>query len=105
DVADLGVQALMVERRRAEESDLLFRSEEELDAAVRAALGERTPGPFEHRRDGGLVVRAEDGAARVAHDTVLDHRLERPLRGHGVEVRAEEDRSAAVAARLDPAVQ
>ena len=55
-------------------------------------------GRLEHRRDGGLVVGAEDRPGRVADDAVLDDRLDRPLRRHRVEVRAEEERRAAGAA-------
>jgi hypothetical protein len=96
----------VVERGGAEQSDFLLRREEELDARVRAVLGEDAPRSFEHRRNGRLVVGAEDGAAGVAHDAVLDHGLERPLRRNRVEVRAQEDRRpVAVAGRLEPAIQ
>ena len=52
--------------------------------------------------DRGLVVGAEDRPGGVPHDAVLDHRLDRGGRRHGVEVRAEEERLA-VGRRLEPA--
>ena len=105
DVADACLQALVVECRRTEQADLFLRREQELDSAVRTVLREHTASALEHRGDGGLVVRAEDRAAGVANDAVLDHRFERALRRNRVEVRAEKDRHAAVAVRLDPAVE
>ena len=47
-----------------------------------------------HHRERRLVVRAEDRAARVAHDPVVQHGLEIAVEGNGVEVGAEEDRHA-----------
>ena len=47
---------------------------------------------LEHRRDRGLVVGAEDRAAGVAHDAVLDDAARSAPRRHRVEVGAEEDR-------------
>ena len=70
----------------------------QLEARVRPVLLDDPPRRFEHRRDRGLVVGAEDRPARVPDDAVLDDGLERPLRRHGVEVRAEEERRAAVGA-------
>jgi hypothetical protein len=106
DVADPRVQAMLVEGRRAPEPDLLHRREEELDAGVAATVLEHARCGLEHRRDGRLVVRAEDRPSRVAHDRVLaDLGLDRPLGRDGVEVRAEEDRQPRCAVtRLDPAV-
>jgi hypothetical protein len=92
-VADAGVELAGVERARSEEADLLLGREEQLDARVGASVLEDPPRRLEHHRDGGLVVRPEDRARGVADDPVLaDDRLDRPLGGHGVEVRAEEDR-------------
>ena len=61
---------------------------------MRAVLGEHAPDALEHRDDGGLVVAAEDRRAAVAHDPVLDDRLDRVDRRHRVEVGAEEERLA-----------
>ena len=80
----------------AEEAHFLLRREQELDAAVRSVLGKDPASAFEHRRDGRLVVRAEDRAGRVAHDAVLDHRLDRALGRNRVEMCAQEDGVAAV---------
>ena len=104
DVADLRSQPRRVERGRAEQADLLLRREQELDSRVRPAIREHAPRRLEHDGHGRLVVRAEDGAAGVADDAVLEHRLERPVRRDGVEMRAEEERHA-VRGRLDPRVQ
>ena len=81
----------VVERAGAEQADLLLRREEQLDAGVRPPLRDDPPRGLDHRRDRRLVVRAEDRAAGVADDAVLDDGLDRPLRRNGVEVRAEED--------------
>ena len=104
DVADARAQPRVVERVGADEADLLLRREEQLDAGVRPALGEHAPRRLEHRRDGRLVVGAEDRPGRVPDDAVLDHRLDRRGRRHGVEVRAEEERLA-VGGRLEPRVE
>ena len=62
------------------------------------ALGEDPPRRLEHHDHGRLVVRAEDGATGVANDPLLvDHGLERPVRGNGVEMGAEEDRRSLTA--------
>ena len=58
-----------------------------------SALDQHAAHAVDHGRDGGLVVGAENRAGRVAHDPVLDHRLDRTGGRHGVEMRAEEDRS------------
>ena len=71
---------------------------------MRPAVGEDAPRRLEHDRDRRLVVRTEDRAARVPHDAVFQHRLERPVGRDGVEMRAEEQRHA-VRGRLDPRVQ
>ena len=71
-----------------------FEGEEQLDPGVRAALGQHAADGLEHGGDGGLVVAAEDLAAAVADDAVLDHRLDRVDGRHGVEVGAEEERLA-----------
>ena len=64
----------VVERRGADEADLLLPRKHELDSGVRDALGEHAAHALEHLRDGGLVVGAEDRAAGVADDSVLDDR-------------------------------
>jgi hypothetical protein len=99
DEPDAGAQPSGVEGLGPAEADLLFRREEELDPGVWAILREDQPSRLEQRRDGGLVVGPEDRPARIAKDAVLDHRLERPSRRHGVEVSAEEDRQPAIRAR------
>ena len=104
DVARPRVQAAVVEGIRADEPDLLLRREQQLDAGVRAALGEHAPRRLEHDGDGGLVVGAENRAGAVANDAVLDHRLDRSGRRHRVQVRTEEERLA-LGARLDPGVE
>ena len=96
----------MVERARAEQADLLLRREEELDAGVRASLLDDPARGLDHRDDGRLVVGAEDRPAGVPDDAVLaDDGLERALRRHRVEVRAEEDRRAAPVAAGQAAEQ
>ena len=105
DVAELGLEPRVVEGAGAEQADLLLRGEEQLDARVRPPLRDDPPRRLEHRRDGRLVVGAEDRPAGIADDAVLDDGLERPLRRHGVEVRAEEERRAAVGATGQPAEQ
>jgi hypothetical protein len=102
-IADPCTQAVVVERCRAEEPNLFLRCEQELDAPVLPVLRQHAPYPFEHHRDGRFVVRAQDRAAGVPHDAVVDHRLDRALGRHRVEVRAEEDRRPAVG-RLQPAI-
>ena len=102
-VAEVGVQAIVVERRDADQSDLLLGREDELDAGMRPALGEHAADRLEHAGDSRLVVGAEDRPARVADDAVLDDRLERAGRRHGVEVRAEEQRHP-FGRRLEPRV-
>ena len=93
----------MVERARADQPDLLHRREHELDPGVRKVLAEHAPHALEHRRNRRLVVAAEDRAARVADDAVLDDRLELPVGRHRVHVRAEEERRP-LGGRLDPRV-
>ena len=92
DVADARLEALVIERRRALEPDLLPRREQELDPGMRTALGEDAPRRVEHRRHCRLVVGAEDRPGCIANDPVLDHRLDRRRRRHGVQMRAEEQR-------------
>ena len=87
-------QARVVERERALEPDLLPRREQQLDAGVRAVLGDEPARRLEHRRHRRLVVGAEDRAGRVPHHAVGDDRLDRRGRRDGVEVRAQEDRLA-----------
>ena len=84
-----------------------FGVKSELDAGVRPALGQDPPHRLEHHRDRRLVVGAEDRPPRVAdHALVVDDRLDRAVGRHGVEVRAEEDRRAAVLrGRLDARVE
>ena len=104
DVARAGPQAGVVERIRTDEPDLLLRREEQLDPGMRAALGENQPRRLEHRRDGSLVVGAEDRAGGVSNDPVLDDRLDRGRRRHGVQVGAEQERLP-VRGRLDARVE
>jgi len=71
---------------------------------VRSPLLEHPPSRVQHRRDGGLVVRAEDRLLLVRDDSVHEDGLDRRLRRDCVEMRAEEDRNAAAAVRrLEPA--
>ena len=81
-------------RRRRCSPTSSFGVNSELDPGVRPALGEHAARRLEHRGDRGLVVAAEDRRPRVADDAVLDDRLDRVGRRHGVEVGAEEDRLA-----------
>jgi len=97
------VQPLVVEGVRADQPDFFLRGEEQLDAGVRPVFGEHAPDSFEHRDDRRLVVGAEDRAAGVPDDTVVDNRLHRPGRRHRVEVRAEEERCP-LGGRLEPRV-
>ena len=60
DVPEPRLEPFVVESSRAEQAHFLFRSEEELDAAMRAVLGEHAASAFEHRGDSRLVVGAED---------------------------------------------
>ena len=106
DVADLRLEARMVERCRAEQPDLLLRREQQLDARMPAVFRDDPPGRLQHHGDGRLVVRAEDRPGGVAHDAVVDDRLDRPGRRHGVQVRAEEERCASpVPVRLDARIE
>ena len=61
---------------------------------MRPALGQDAADGVEHDGDCGLVVAAEDRGVPVAHDSVLDDRVDGIDRGDGVEVRAEEERLA-----------
>jgi hypothetical protein len=56
---------------------------------VREPSCDDAPDGLDHRRDRSLVVGAEDRPRRVPDDAVLDDRLDRPLRRHSVEMRAE----------------
>ncbi len=68
---------------------------------MRTSLGENAARTFEHRDDRGLVVGAEDRAARVPDDAVVaEDRLERPVGRNRVQVRAEEERRS-LRLRLD----
>ncbi len=62
------------------------------------------PNGLEHDSDRSLVVRTKDRSAGIPHDPVLDHRLERPVGGNRVEVRAEEDRRSFRGTARDTAV-
>src|SRR5438477_249300 len=79
-----------------DEADLLLGREQQLEPCVRVAFRDDAPRRLEHDRDRRLVVPAENGAGGVADDAVLDHGLDRAGGRDGVEVRAEEDRRAAV---------
>ena len=105
DEAELGLELRVVEGARAEEADLLLLREQKLDAGVRLAFGDDPPSRLDHRDDGRLVVRTEDRPGRVSDYPVRDDGLERALRRHGVEVRAEEDRRTAVEPPGQPAQQ
>jgi hypothetical protein len=106
DEPELRREPRVVERLGALQPDLLLRREKQLDARVGAPLADDPRRGFEHDCDCRLVVRAEDRSRRVADDPVLVYqRLDRPLRRHGVEVRAEEDRRPAGAVRIQPAVE
>ena len=103
-VADAPLEALDVQLHRAEQADLLLRREDELDPGVAPLLLEDTACGLEHRDDCGLVVGTEDRPPGVAHEPVLvDHRVERAVERHGVEVRAEEERDAALDRPRQPA--
>ena len=65
-------------------------------------LGDHPPRGVQHRRDRGLVVRAEDRAAGVADDAVVDDGLNRSLRRNRVQVGAEEERRS-LSRSVDPA--
>jgi len=104
DVPDSGVQALVVERGCPAQAHLFLRREQKLDPAMGTVLGHHPTRCLEHRGDGRLVVRAENRAARVPNDAVLDDGLKRPLRRHSVEMGAEEERRAA-SVRLDTGVE
>ena len=92
DEAELRAQARVVERGGADEADLLLPREHELDARVRDVLGEHAAHALEHLRDGRFVVSAEDRAAGIPHDAVLDDRPQLAARRDGVEMGAEEER-------------
>ena len=104
DEAELRAQARVVERGGADEADLLLPREHELDPRVRDALGEHAAHTLEHLRDRCLVVGAEDRAAGVSDDAVLDDRPQLAARRHRVEVGAEEEWRS-LGGRLDPRVE
>ena len=83
--------------------DLLLRREEQLDARVRPRSSTSRRAASIIADDRGLVVGAEDRAAGVADDPVLDDRLDRRRRRDGVEVGAEEERRPPSAVGRDPA--
>jgi hypothetical protein len=91
DESETRIEPRRVERARAHETHFLFRREDELDAGMREPFGDDPSRALEHRRDGRLVVAAQDRAGGVPDDPVLDDRLDRRLRRHRVEVSAEED--------------
>ena len=62
---------------------------------MRETLLDDAPDGLDHRRDGSLVVGPEDRPRRVPDDAVLDDGLDRPLRRHGVQMGAKEERDAA----------
>ena len=98
------MKALVVERAGADEADFLHGREQQFDPCVRPAVLEDTARALDHRRHGGLVVGAEDRARRVAYDAfVVHHRIDGPVRGDGVEMRAEEERRP-LRGRLEPRV-
>jgi hypothetical protein len=68
---------------------------------VPTALVQQAADRLEHHGDRRLVVRAQDRPRRVANDTVRHDRLDRPLRRHSVEVRAQENRRS-LGRGLDP---
>ena len=80
DVAEPGLEPLLVECTRPEQPDLLLRREEQLDAGVRTSLRHDPPRRLEHHGDRRLVVGPEDRAAGVSDDAVLDDGLDRPGR-------------------------
>ena len=86
-----------VERERALEPRLLSRREEQLDAGVRASLGQDEPRRFEQNGHRRLVVGPQDGVCAVRDDPVRDDGLDRSRNGHGVEVGAEKDRRPGLA--------
>ncbi len=96
DVAPLAAQRRDVERLRAEQADLLADGEQQLEVDRRALDGAAAR-DLEDDRDGGLVVGAEDRVAGADPRTVVEHRLDRPGLGDGVEVRAQQDRALALA--------
>ena len=104
DVPDAGGEARAVERLGAAQAHLLLRREQELEARVRDSPLDHAAGGLDHGHDRRLVVGAEDRAAGVPDDPVLDHRLDRPGRRHRVHVRAEEERRP-LGRRLQPRVQ
>ena len=90
----------MVERRRAEQADLLLRREEQLDARVRTVLA---------RRSAAAASSIAATAALLSAPRIVPPALRTtpssttgsigPSRRHRVEVRAEEDRHAAARRR------
>ncbi len=71
---------------------------------MRTLLLDDPPRRLDHHGERGLVVGTEDRAACVPHDAVLVHDgLEVAGKGHGVEMRTEEDRRALVAPSRNPA--
>ena len=99
DVSDVRDEPRVVEGVRATERDLLLRREQELDAGVLPPFLEDAPRRLEHDDDCRLVVRAEDRPRGVAHDAILDDRVDRGFRRHRVRMRTEEDRRSSLAVR------
>jgi len=102
DVAPFAVQAGDVECLGARQRVFLADGEQQLDAD-RRSLDRATPGDLEQYGDRGLVVGAEDRVARALPAAVDHDRLDRAVLGHGVEMRAEQDR--ALRASCDPCEQ
>jgi hypothetical protein len=71
---------------------------------VRPLLFSHEARGMQHHRDGGLVVGAEDRAAGVPHDSLLDHRLDLAGGLDRVEVRAQHERRP-FGRGLEPAVE
>ena len=88
-VAELRAQLRRVEALGAQQADLLGDGEEQLEAD-RRALDRAAAGDREDHRHRGLVVRAEDAGVRVLPAVVDQHGVDRRLRRHRVQVRAQQ---------------
>ena len=100
-VAHARRQSRLIECGGAEQTNLLFRREEQLDSRMRTVLCENATRRIEHRRNRRLVVGSEDRVGGIEDHAVVDDGLDRASRRHRVQVRAEEERRAAVCRRLD----
>ena len=96
DIAERAAQPGGVELLGAAQRRLLPHREQQLEAHGRP-LHRRASSGGQQDRDGRLVVGTEDRLARADPATVDAHRLDSAVVGHGVEVRAEQDRSIGVA--------